>query len=98
MASVRADQAGRGGAAGPEPYPALLAAYSAGSAQRFATVGQSGDEIAHVILEAATSEAPHLRYPTSEFARAISGQGSGGPLGRGVLFWKYLTGFFGVGT
>jgi NAD(P)-dependent dehydrogenase (short-subunit alcohol dehydrogenase family) len=85
VASVRADVAGRGGAPLPEPYPALLAAYTAGSAQRFAANGQSGDDIARVMLEAATAEAPHLRYPTSDFARAISSRKLVDPTGDGIL-------------
>ena len=35
--------------------------------------GQSGDDVARVILEAATAQAPHLRYLTSDAVRSLAG-------------------------
>ena len=53
-------------------YAPLLSAYLAGSRQTFATAGQTGDDIAAVIVEAAIAETPHLRYLTSELIRGIA--------------------------
>lgn len=53
------------------PYDRFLAAYMGASSNVFSTHGQTGAEVAAVILEAATAAAPHLRYVTSEFARVV---------------------------
>jgi NAD(P)-dependent dehydrogenase (short-subunit alcohol dehydrogenase family) len=53
-------------------YVPMLSAYLAGSRQTFATAGQTGDDIAAVIVEAAMAETPHLRYLTSELIRGIA--------------------------
>jgi NAD(P)-dependent dehydrogenase (short-subunit alcohol dehydrogenase family) len=53
-------------------YAPLLGAYLSGSRQTFATAGQTGDDIATVILEAAMAESPHLRYLTSDMIRGIA--------------------------
>jgi NAD(P)-dependent dehydrogenase (short-subunit alcohol dehydrogenase family) len=53
-------------------YAPLLAAYLSGSRQTFATLGQTGDEVATVILEAATAEWPQLRYVTSDMMRGVA--------------------------
>jgi NAD(P)-dependent dehydrogenase (short-subunit alcohol dehydrogenase family) len=53
-------------------YEPMLAAYLSGSRQSFATAGQTGDDIAAVILEAATAESPQLRYLTSDMIRGIA--------------------------
>jgi len=52
-------------------YAPLLSAYLSGSRQMFATAGQTGDDIAAVVLEAAISESPHLRYLTSDMIRGV---------------------------
>jgi NAD(P)-dependent dehydrogenase (short-subunit alcohol dehydrogenase family) len=51
-----------------DPYLPLLQAYM-NFVQKSFTGGQTPDEVAKVILGAATSEAPHLRYVTSETVR-----------------------------
>ncbi len=53
------------------PYDAYLAAYMGASGNVFAQYGQTGADIAAIILEAATAHQPHFRYVTSEFARQI---------------------------
>jgi NAD(P)-dependent dehydrogenase (short-subunit alcohol dehydrogenase family) len=53
-------------------YAPLLAAYLNGSRQMFATAGQTGDDVAAVILEAASAAAPHLRYLTSDMIRGVA--------------------------
>ncbi len=37
-------------------------------------MGQSGADVAHVILQAATDAAPHLRYQTSDLSRILAGR------------------------
>jgi NAD(P)-dependent dehydrogenase (short-subunit alcohol dehydrogenase family) len=56
-----------------DPYAELLEAYQRSVNARF-TGGQSADEVAAVIVEAATAEAPHLRYQTSDYARGVATQ------------------------
>jgi NAD(P)-dependent dehydrogenase (short-subunit alcohol dehydrogenase family) len=53
-------------------YEPILKGYLAGSRQAFATAGQTGDDIAAVILEAAVAESPHLRYLTSDMIRGVA--------------------------
>ncbi len=52
------------------PYHAPLGAYLRVVNASFDQVGQSGDEVASVILEAATAEQPHFRYQTSSGMQA----------------------------
>jgi len=54
-----------------DDYAPLLSTYLATSRQRFATAGQTGDDIAQVIVEAATASSPHLRYQTSDMIRGV---------------------------
>lgn len=53
------------------PYDRLLGSYMAASTDVFAKYGQTGEDIAGVIVSAASDAAPHLRYVTSDFARAV---------------------------
>jgi NAD(P)-dependent dehydrogenase (short-subunit alcohol dehydrogenase family) len=53
------------------PYDQLLGAYMGASGDVFAQYGQTGDDIARLILEAAQTGAPHFRYVTSDFAKMI---------------------------
>jgi len=69
---------------GDDPYKPLLEAYGAALAGRM-SVAQTGDEVAAVILEAATAEAPHLRYQTSDFARSIAARVRVDPSGDAIL-------------
>ena len=57
-----------------EVYDPMLAAYIGGSQERFATMGQTPDEVAQVIIEVATTERPHFRYTTSEMMRGFATQ------------------------
>jgi hypothetical protein len=50
----------------------MMKAYLEGSRQTFATAGQSGDDIAAVIVEAATASSPHFRYLTSDMIRGVA--------------------------
>lgn len=57
-----------------DPYAAMRASYLAATSQVFSTIGQTGADVGRVIVEAATAETPHLRYPTSDIARGIIGR------------------------
>ena len=46
-------------------YGPMTAAYMAATQQSFATQGQTPDQVAEVIVEAATTTTPHFRYTTS---------------------------------
>jgi hypothetical protein len=50
------------------PHSDLERAAIQAMVKRFATTGQTPDEIANIIVNAAMSGSPHFRYPTSSFA------------------------------
>lgn len=56
---------------GPEVYRNLLAAYMQQSSKLYAGGSQSADDVAKIIIEAATAQAPHLRYITSDAMRTF---------------------------
>jgi NAD(P)-dependent dehydrogenase (short-subunit alcohol dehydrogenase family) len=68
-----------------EAYRPLMEAYLAGTEKVFATVGQTGDDVAKVIVEAATAEAPQLRYVTSEVVRGLVARKYVDPTGASAL-------------
>jgi len=84
VAAVRASAAGRAELAN-EAYQALLSAYLAGTAEAFASVGQTGDDVATVVVEAATTAAPHFRYVTSEIVHGLVARKYVDPTGDSVL-------------
>jgi len=51
------------------PYDAILANYMRGSGDMFRTYGQTGDDIARIIVDVASAEAPPFRVLTSDFAK-----------------------------
>lgn len=53
------------------PYDRFLGAYLGASAGVFAQHGQSGDDIAGIILDIAKAERPHFRNITSDFAMMV---------------------------
>ena len=55
---------------GDELYQPMLASYMAGSANVY-KMAQTGEDIAKVIIEAATTPTPHFRYATSELVRGL---------------------------
>jgi NAD(P)-dependent dehydrogenase (short-subunit alcohol dehydrogenase family) len=57
-----------------EAYASMRASYLAATSQVFAAVGQSGAEVAAVMVAVATADAPHLRYQTSDLVRGIAGR------------------------
>ena len=54
-------------------YATMRESYIAASSQVFA-MGQTGADVARVMVEAATAPRPHLRYVTSDMVRAIAGR------------------------
>lgn len=68
-----------------EAYAPLLDAYLKGTNQVFATIGQTSDDIGKVILEAATVEAPHFRYVTSELVQGLVSRKYVDPTGDSVV-------------
>lgn len=69
VASVRAGSRSAM-AAMTEPYATLVQRYMAATGQVFATHGQTGDDIARIIVGLATAEHPDFRTITSDFAMA----------------------------
>lgn len=57
-----------------ELYMPMVQAYTGGSQERFATIGQTPDQVAQVIVTASTVEKPHFRYPTSDTMQGFIGQ------------------------
>ena len=57
---------------GAPGYEQMIASSAAGTADVFSTYGQSGEDIARIILEALTSPAPKFRYTTSDYAEGIA--------------------------
>lgn len=49
----------------------MLEKYTQSSVQAFASMGQTGDDVADVIVRAASDERPHLRYVTSELMQSL---------------------------
>ncbi|HMA37847.1 MAG TPA: SDR family oxidoreductase [Chloroflexia bacterium] len=55
-------------------YGPLLAAYIGGAQERFATLGQTPEQVAEVIVGAATTATPHFRYTTSAAVQGLVAQ------------------------
>jgi NAD(P)-dependent dehydrogenase (short-subunit alcohol dehydrogenase family) len=66
------------------PYAEMFQAYRQGFGQATSTP-QTGDDVAQTILAAATDAKPHLRYQTSELARALAGRKVVDPSGDAYL-------------
>ena len=68
-----------------EAYAGMLDRYTQSSLQAFSTMGQTGDDIAAVIVRAATEGTPHLRYATSELMQGIISRKYVDPTGDSVV-------------
>jgi NAD(P)-dependent dehydrogenase (short-subunit alcohol dehydrogenase family) len=70
-----------------DPYHPMIAAYMDKVQKRYASgnTGQTSDQIAPVILEAATSERPQLRYSTSDYVRGLVEEKYLDPTGNSVI-------------
>lgn len=85
VASVRQKREHPDAGAGVAAYSAMRDSYLAATEQVFAAVGQTGTDVARVIVEAATAENPQLRYATSELARSIIARKYVDPTGDSIL-------------
>ena len=74
----------RSGSASPA-YAHMLETYTQSSLQAFASMGQTGDDIAAIIVRAATDDVPHLRYVTSELIQGIVARKYVDPTGDSVV-------------
>lgn len=68
-----------------EIYSPMLGASMGGSQERFATMGQTPEQVAQVIITAATVETPHFRYTTSEMVQGLVSQKCIDPTGDGIV-------------
>jgi NAD(P)-dependent dehydrogenase (short-subunit alcohol dehydrogenase family) len=77
-----------------EDYGALVARYAESIGGVFEEHGQAGEEIAKLITQIAGTEKPHLRYTTSDYARALVEHKYVDPAGDTIvkLFTARLTG------
>lgn len=66
-------------------YGPMIETYFSAMQQAFASNGQTGDDIAKVILEAATTASPHLRYTTSRMIRGLISKKYVDPTGDSVI-------------
>lgn len=66
-------------------YQPMLAAYLDGTQQAFATLGQTPDQIAQVIVEVATAARPHFRYTSSPHVQQLVAQKYVDPTGDNLL-------------
>jgi len=72
-------------ASGVPGYAKLVANYAASTQSVFAEHGQSGDDVAKLVVAIASEPRPHLRYATSEFALGLIRQKYVDPSGDSVL-------------
>jgi hypothetical protein len=68
-----------------EGYGPMLESYLTMTQQVFASAGQTPDEVARVIVEAATTETPHFRYTTSEPVRGLISHKYVDPTGDSII-------------
>jgi len=85
VASVREKRERIGEPESAAVYAPMRDAYLAATTQVFAALGQSGSDVGRVIVEAATADAPHLRYQTSDTVRSIVGRKYVDPTGDSIL-------------
>lgn len=67
-----------------EEYGSMLKSYMDAAQQAFA-YGQTPDEVARVIVEAATTDTPHLRYTTSELIHGLVSRKYVDPTGDSII-------------
>jgi NAD(P)-dependent dehydrogenase (short-subunit alcohol dehydrogenase family) len=85
VTAVREKRARIGEPEGAAVYAPMRDAYLTATTQVFAALGQSGSDVGRVIVEAATADAPHLRYQTSDTVRSIVGRKYVDPTGDSIL-------------
>lgn len=68
-----------------DPYADPLNKYLIAVRGRFNDVGQTGEDIAQIIVEAATAEQPNFRYQTSDAVRGMTGMKFVDPTGNAQI-------------
>jgi len=68
-----------------EVYVPMLGPYIGRAREMSAKAGQTADDVAKIIVDAATTEVPHFRYATSEYARTTVSQKYVDPTGDSVI-------------
>ncbi|WP_394844742.1 SDR family oxidoreductase [Pendulispora brunnea] len=76
---------GRQPAASNDPYAPMLKSYMSAVEARYSSEAQTGDDIARIIVEAATTDAPHFRYPTSDMVKTVASYKYTDPTGNVVF-------------
>jgi NAD(P)-dependent dehydrogenase (short-subunit alcohol dehydrogenase family) len=66
-------------------YAPMRDSYLAATSQVFAALGQSGEDVGRVIVEAATAPSPHLRYATSDTVRGLIARKYVDPTGDSIV-------------
>ncbi|GCE16792.1 SDR family oxidoreductase [Dictyobacter kobayashii] len=66
-------------------YGPMLESYMGKTQTRFATIGQTPEQVGQVILTAALGETPHFRYTTSETIQSLAAQKYVDPTGDAML-------------
>ncbi|GER91214.1 short-chain dehydrogenase/reductase [Dictyobacter vulcani] len=66
-------------------YGSMLEVYMGGSQERFASMGQTPDQIADIIIQAATEDTPHFRYATSDLVKGLVAQKYTDPTGDNMV-------------
>jgi len=69
---------------GDDLYQPMLDSYMAGAMDAY-KAAQSGEDIAKVIVEAATAATPHFRYVTSEWVRGVASRKYTDPTGDSIV-------------
>lgn len=54
-----------------EVYGPMIQSYMGNAQERFATTGQTPEQVGQIIIEATTAETPHFRYGTSQMVQGI---------------------------
>ncbi len=63
----------------------MLEAYMGGTQARFATMGQTPEQVGQVVVAAAMAETPHFRYTTSEMIQKLVAQKYVDPSGDDIV-------------
>jgi hypothetical protein len=63
----------------------MLQRYVGDSEARFASLGQTPDQIGETIIEAATTPTPHFRYMTSDLVKGLVARKSADPSGDALV-------------
>lgn len=69
----------------PEGYGPMFESYLNMTGQAFASVGQTPDEVAQIIVDAAITHTPHFRYTTSEVVHGLVSRKYVDPTGDSII-------------